>query len=556
MRASLVLALAQYAIGMVSAGASLYASCPRNTPSSQPCVISGNETGTMLLTVNYNTLLASGLLISDVVSLPPSATDVDLSVNQIADLSALRTPALTTLNVSNNKLGSLATLRYLAGLRTLDLSANLVSSLAFVTSFGNLTTLSPSGLLCCTNFLTRSLRNNLITSINNPTFPASLVSLDLSGNPISTFDVTLETYTQLSALPHLVLDATPKPTNVCFGIAKLLQNQAVVCVTDSLSTDNGSSGVPPGSLYSKIILIFGGFAFLAVLYMYLLKRLFNRPNMRDSIVTCASSAYSMMEDLPTEYCPPLAGDASVTCPLRSPDVARFKLEHAHIKKLRLQATIDGQVLYLGAHVQTKVCIKVAADTAAVTATVREVVLLSALEHEHIVHLVGFVASPRLVEMAIVLEYTQLGSLERVLARSAPLDSLVKLRIVKDVATAVAYLHQHDPPIVHNALTPPYILLAANWDVKLSGFAFGHRVGASPVLQSVHDDVAPEVQYGAQATPASDVYQLGRLMHRLELDVPALIAACTASDPTRRIDASAVEHRLQELLPEAVRIADE
>ncbi|KDO26354.1 TKL protein kinase [Saprolegnia parasitica CBS 223.65] len=530
-QAPVVMALAQYVIVVVSAGASLYGSCPWNA--SQPCVISGNENSTVLLTVNENTLLARSLLISDVMSLPPTATNVDLSVNHIADMSALRAPALTALNVSSNKLGSLATLRQLVGLRSMDLSANLVSSLAFVTSFNNLTLLS--------------LRNNLITSINNPTFPASLVSLDLSGNPISIFDVTLDTYTQLSAMPHLVLGANIPLNKMCFGVTKLLQNRTTVCITDALPPDNESSGVPPGSLYSKIILIFGGFAFLAVLYMYLLKHLFNRPSMRDSIVTCASSAYSMMEDLPTEYCPPLAGDATFTCPLRAPEIARFKLERAHVKKLRLQATIDGQVLYLGAHVQTKVCIKVAADTAAVTATVHEVVLLSAIDHPHIVRLVGFVASPRLVEMTIVLEYTQLGSLERVLKRTSPLEPLVTLRIVQDVAIAVAYLHQLDPPIVHNALTPNHILLAANWDVKLSGFAFGHRAGASPVLQSVHEDAAPEVHAGAPATPASDVYQLGRLMNRLGLDAPALLASCTASDPTHRIDASAVASWLQELL---------
>ncbi|OQR87025.1 hypothetical protein ACHHYP_09621 [Achlya hypogyna] len=486
-------------VSVVNAGATLLATCPE-AKAGAACVISGNYT--VVVPIIGATLNASGLRISDATSLPTDAFEV---------------------NLSNNKMGSLANLQHLTALRTLDLSNNHISSVSFARSFSNLTFLS--------------LRNNFLTALVNPEFPPSLTSLDLSGNPITIFDVTQATYLQLSALSTLVLGSTALPlTGYCYGTRRFL-NRTTVCVTDVV--DNGASGVPEGTLLSKLLLILGGFCFLAVFYMYLLKRLFSGVRPRSgSAATCASSAYSGIEDEPTEYCVPLSmgNDMGVIGePLLAPDVAAFKLDTCSIKKLRLQATVDGQIVYLGSHRHTKVSVKVAApthahDTRAVAASVREVVALARLQHSAVVGLVGFVASPLLLDLTVVLEYTPHGSLARLLERAPPCAA-TKRRLAADVVNAIAYLHALVPPIVHNAVTPAHVLVTADGRAKLSGFIYSHAVGEAPAV--VAEEAAPEVTAAVPATPASDIYLCGRLLETLGVGTPVVVARCLQLDPTQR-----------------------
>ncbi|OQR93324.1 kinase, partial [Thraustotheca clavata] len=519
--------------------------------SSVPCVVSGTLVNYVAL--NGSMFSATNMYITNVSTLPLNATIINLSENQITDLNKLLAPQVISLNLASNKITSLNTLTSFQELKTLDISNNLLSSLTADThlnAFDSLRTLSIS--------------SNFIATITNPTFPSSLQYLDLSSNPINIFEVTQATFNQLNALPTLLLP-NYKLSTFCSGSTRLLKNKTSVCVIDVAQTTqptldiNGLSSVTRGSIVSKVLLILGGFCFLGIFYVFLLKRLFDSArseNTRLSTATC-TSGYSFMEDLPTEYCIPLSlkvDMSSLGAVLHQPDVAKYRLEHADIKKLKLLSTSTFQVVYLASYKNIKVRLKVAAtcnphDTQAVAATVHEVAMLAQVNHPNIIQLVGFVASPLVLDITVALEYMSFGTLERVLTSPRhdgmlewlPKDSMAisKIQVAYDVAVALAYVHSLS--IIHNAVLTKYILLNNKWEVKLTGFAFARPMNCSldaSNLPHLPERTAPEIIHGENGTIQSDIYLFGLMLEDMGTSkmpemIFQLMNSCRKLDPTER-----------------------
>lgn len=108
----------------------------------------------------------------------------------------------------------------------------------------------------------------------------------------------------------------------------------------------------------------------------------------------------------------------------------------------------------------------------------EIDVLSRLRHPHIVLLMG--QCPE--EKSIVYEYMSGGSLKACLLKSGafgqePLFWVDRLRIASELASALLYMHNHDPPILHRDLKPSNVLLDANLISKIGD------VGLARVLPS-------------------------------------------------------------------------
>ncbi|XVE70638.1 hypothetical protein DITRI_Ditri10aG0087400 [Diplodiscus trichospermus] len=149
---------------------------------------------------------------------------------------------------------------------------------------------------------------------------------------------------------------------------------------------------------------------------------------------------------------------------------------------------------------------------------KEVEVLSQLRHPHILLLLG--ACPE--KGCLVYEYLENGSLEEHILRQngkPPLPWFIRFRIVFEVASGLAFLHNSKPdPIVHRDLKPGNILLDRNYVSKIGD------VGLAKLISDVVPDniteyrdsilagtlyyMDPEYQRTGTVRPKSDLYALG------------------------------------------------
>lgn len=118
---------------------------------------------------------------------------------------------------------------------------------------------------------------------------------------------------------------------------------------------------------------------------------------------------------------------------------------------------------------------------------------------------------------IVMEYVPGRTLKRLILERAPFPLDEAIHILRQVAAALDYAHQHG--LVHRDIKPQNILVDEHGFVKVTDF--GIAKGLSDVslteagfgMGTVHY-VSPEQARGEPATPASDIYSLGVVLYEM------------------------------------------
>lgn len=78
-------------------------------------------------------------------------------------------------------------------------------------------------------------------------------------------------------------------------------------------------------------------------------------------------------------------------------------------------------------------------------------ILSSLKHNNIVSLVGISTNP----LIMVMELCPYGSLDTLLYKKADaISEVLRFKIARDIASALAYLHSLVPPLIHRDLRSP------------------------------------------------------------------------------------------------------
>ncbi|MBA0614588.1 hypothetical protein Godav_014865, partial [Gossypium davidsonii] len=146
----------------------------------------------------------------------------------------------------------------------------------------------------------------------------------------------------------------------------------------------------------------------------------------------------------------------------------------------------------------------------------EAKILSEIRHKNIVKLHGFCLHNRC--MFLIYEYMARGSLFCVLAydnEAMELDWIKRVKIIKDTACALSYLH-HDchPPIVHRDISSNNILLNSNLEACVSDFGTARLIDPDSsnqtMLVGTYGYIAPELAYTMVVTEKCDVYSFGVL----------------------------------------------
>jgi serine/threonine protein kinase len=121
------------------------------------------------------------------------------------------------------------------------------------------------------------------------------------------------------------------------------------------------------------------------------------------------------------------------------------------------------------------------------------------------------------------------------AERREVDEQLALRWLVQAADALDYAHAHG--IVHRDVKPANLLLDGSGDVRLADFGVARDSAEAGVTLPGHvvgtpGYVAPEVEAGGPATPASDIYALAVVGREL-LGVRDALAAGLDPDPARR-----------------------
>ena len=194
---------------------------------------------------------------------------------------------------------------------------------------------------------------------------------------------------------------------------------------------------------------------------------------------------------------------------------------------------------------------------------RERQILATLEHPHIARLLDGGTTPE-GALWFAMEAVEGERIDRWCERRDA-SRRERLQLFLQVCDAVQFAHAR--LLVHRDLKPSNILVTATGEVKLLDFGIAaiaqpDQEHATPrALTPGH--ASPEQRRGEKETTASDIWQLGRLLHDLvpdartsDADLRAIVARARQEDPARRYatvaDFAADVHRALELRPVAAR----
>jgi predicted ATPase len=146
---------------------------------------------------------------------------------------------------------------------------------------------------------------------------------------------------------------------------------------------------------------------------------------------------------------------------------------------------------------------------------REGAALKALEHPNIVKVLEMFEEN--AEHYLVMELVEGGSLERVLAASAPLPLARVLGLALDLSDALSRAHRIG--IVHRDLKPANVLLAADGTPRLCDFGVAHiagqaRLSAANGIVGTLEYLSPEILSGEVVDARSDVWAFGVLLFEM------------------------------------------
>uniref|UniRef100_A0A0D9UWI3 Protein kinase domain-containing protein n=1 Tax=Leersia perrieri TaxID=77586 RepID=A0A0D9UWI3_9ORYZ len=161
----------------------------------------------------------------------------------------------------------------------------------------------------------------------------------------------------------------------------------------------------------------------------------------------------------------------------------------------------------------------------------EVGILSRLRHPNLVTLYGCTSPTNSHDLLLVYEFVPNGTLADHLhgriATTTILDWPTRLAVAVETASALNYLHNVDPPVVHRDVKTNNILLDEDYHVKVADFGLSRLF---PADGATHVSTAPQGTPGYldpmyhrcyQLTDKSDVYSFGVVLVELISSKPAV-----------------------------------
>ncbi len=149
-------------------------------------------------------------------------------------------------------------------------------------------------------------------------------------------------------------------------------------------------------------------------------------------------------------------------------------------------------------------------------TRRELRVMGALQSPHVVTLYRVHRGEGGAWM-LELELVEGTTLAERVRRSGPLPAKEIRRVLDGVLRGLDAAHRHD--VLHRDVKPENVLLGHDGSVKLTDFGFGRELNERALDESSQECIvgtpyylAPEILYGLEAAPPSDLWSVGVLLH--------------------------------------------
>lgn len=147
---------------------------------------------------------------------------------------------------------------------------------------------------------------------------------------------------------------------------------------------------------------------------------------------------------------------------------------------------------------------------------QEAALLHSLQHPNLPRIYDVFESQG--RSFLVMEYIEGKNLLQLLQENAmrPLPVAEVMNYALQLCDVLAYLHQHQPPIIFRDLKPTNVMVTANGHIYLIDFGiarfFKEGQAQDTVLLGSPGYAPPEQHGSAQTSPRSDLYSLGATLH--------------------------------------------
>ena len=186
----------------------------------------------------------------------------------------------------------------------------------------------------------------------------------------------------------------------------------------------------------------------------------------------------------------------------------------------------------------------------------ECAILSGLKHPNIVQFLGVYHQPGSMLPALVMECLPM-TLAQCLDQYGVLPNEVGYSILKDVALALSYLHQHDPSKIHRDLSANNVLLTRGMTAKISDLGVARMLHLSPTQMSTMTNgpgtpcyMPPEaLEENAHYNRKVDAFSYGVMMVHLfsgQWPFPKAAVKVDPQDNSRMIPQSEADRRQEKL----------
>ncbi|KAF4318221.1 hypothetical protein BBO99_00000691 [Phytophthora kernoviae] len=363
-----------------------------------------------------------------------------------------------------------------------------------------------------------NVSNNGLTQIPYRMFYLNqLNSLYLINNAIENWTVSSDLYDNIAGLTNFDMDA-PNDSYTCDNGTWKTAHGVDFCVLDSTTASASSESSSSSNTYLIYVIVAACVVVGVLIFVFIRnRRARNRRKERDEAVFDHTLSFDSHFTANTNI-------------INDPLIIAHRIPFKDVKVANCINKGGFGLVYSGVYNRRRVAIKrirsdLCQDMKHVEAFMKEICLISTLDHPRIVEFIG-VAWDTLRNLSAVTEYMERGDLREVLQsfhlRNTPLTwNEHKLLIAQHIAEALTYLHSLDPKLIHRDLKSKNVLLNTEMEAKLSDFGVSRERHAMETHMTAGIGtsfwIAPEVLLGKDYDERADIFSLGIVISEIDTE---------------------------------------